>query len=195
MKQNSVLRQEARNVLSGKWVMAALAAFVYTAITGAAGSIPAVGVVVTLLILPIGYGLAVLFLKVFRGEEVNIGSLFDGFQDYGRILGTALLQAVYTVLWMLLLVVPGVVKSYSYAMTNYVLLEEPELKFNAAIERSMAMMEGHKMRLFLLDLSFIGWALLSILTLGIGMFWLQPYVSTAHAAFYEDLKSNAPVAA
>lgn len=195
MKQNSELRQEARNVLSGNWIMAALAAFVYSAITGAAGSIPVAGAAVCLLTLPIAYGFTVLFLKVFRGGEVNIGSLFDGFQDYGRILGTVLLQTIYTILWMLLLIVPGIVKGYSYAMTCYILLDEPELKHNAAIERSMAMMNGYKMKLFLLDLSFIGWGLLAILTFGIGMFWLQPYMSTAHAAFYEDLKSNAQVAA
>ena len=195
MKLNSELRQEARNVLSGQWMMAAVAALVYIAITSVPNAIPGVGTAGSLLLLPLGYGFAVLFLKLFRGQELNIGSLFDGFQDYGRILGTLLLQTVYTFLWMLLLIVPGVIKWYSYSMTNYILLDEPDLKYNAAIERSMAMMEGHKMRLFLLDLSFIGWAILSIFTFGIGMFFLQPYVAAAHAAFYEDLKGNAPVAA
>lgn len=195
MKLNSELRQAARNALAGQWVMAALAALVCGAITSTS-AIPAVGAVIYILTLPIMYGFAVLFLKLLRGGDLNIGSMFDGFQDYGRILGTVLLQFVYTFLWSLLLVVPGVIKWYSYSMTSYILLDEPELKNNAAIEKSMAMMEGHKMRLFLLDLSFIGWALLSSLfTLGIGFFFLQPYVSTAHAAFYEDLKGNAPVAA
>lgn len=195
MKLNSELRQAARNALAGQWVMAALATLVYSAISGFV-AIPALGIAAYILTLPIMYGFTVLFLKLFRNGDLNIGSLFDGFQDYGRILGTVLLQVVYTFLWTLLLVVPGVVKWYSYSMTSYILLDEPELKNNAAIEKSMAMMEGHKMRLFLLDLSFIGWALLSSLfTFGIGFFFLQPYVATAHAAFYEDLKDNAPVAA
>lgn len=197
MKLNSDLRQEARNVLAGQWVMAALAALVYTAIAGAGSIIPVAGGIICLLLLPVGYGFSVLFLKLIRGGELNIGSLFDGFQDYGRIFGTALLQAIYTILWTMLLVVPGLIKSYSYSMTYYILLDEPELKNNAAIEKSMAMMDGHKMRLFMLDLSFIGWALLSMVTFGIGIFFLQPYVATARAAFYEDLKANAaaPVAA
>lgn len=195
MKLNSELRQAARNALSGQWVMAALAALVFSAVSSAGSIVPVVGTVICLLLLPIGYGFSVLFLKLFRGGDLNIGSLFDGFQDYGRILGTTLLQTVYTFLWTLLLVVPGVIKWYSYSMTHYILLDEPELKNNAAIEKSMAMMEGHKMRLFMLDLSFIGWALLAMLTCGIGMLFLQPYVSTAHAAFYEDLKGTAPVAA
>lgn len=195
MKLNSELRQEARNVLSDQWMMAALAALVYMAITGAASSIPNAGSALCILLTPVIYGFFVLFLKVYRGEELNIGSLFDGFQDYGRILGTLLLQHIYTFLWALLLLVPGVIKTYSYSMTSYILLDEPQLKYNAAIEKSMAMMQGHKMRLFMLDLSFIGWGLLSLLTCGIGLFFLQPYMATARAAFYEDLKGSVQVEA
>ena len=99
-----------------------------------------------------------------------------------------LLKMVYTMLWMLLLIVPGIIKSYSYAMTEYILKDDLEITENAAIEKSMQMMEGHKMELFLLDLSFIGWALLSILSCGIGFFFLEPYMITARAHFYEDLK-------
>ena len=108
----------------------------------------------------------------------------------GRIFVTMLLQAVYTILWSLLLVIPGIIKSYSYAMTSFILKDEPEMKNNAAIEKSMAMMEGNKMKLFMLDLSFIGWAILCIFTLGIGLLFLQPYVAISRAAFYEDLKAQ-----
>ena len=90
---------------------------------------------------------------------MNIGGLFDGFNDFGRIVGTKLLQAIYTFLWTLLLVIPGIIKNYSYAMTDFILKDQPELANNAAIEKSMAMMDGNKMKLFLLDLSFIGWAI------------------------------------
>lgn len=75
-------------------------------------------------------------------------------------------------------------------MTLFILKDEPELKYNAAIEKSMKMMSGYKMKLFLLDLSFIGWAILCILTLGLGFLFLSPYVTTAHAAFYEELKKT-----
>ncbi len=190
LKENSTLRLEARNALSGQWVMAALAALVFSAVLGVPAAIPFVGPIVCILLLPVKYGFSILFLKRYRGEELNIGSLFDGFNDYGRILGTVLLQTVYTILWSLLFVVPGIIKYYSYAMTHYILLDQPELRYEAAIDQSMRLMSGNKMKLFLLDLSFIGWALLSMLTCGIGMFWLRPYVSTSRAAFYEDLKSN-----
>lgn len=188
LKENSELRAEARMALTNKWVMAAVATLVMGAVSGAASYIPVAGTI--LVSLPVMYGYAIVMLNVFRGDEVNIGGLFDGFSDFGRIVGTKLLQAIYTFLWMLLLVIPGIVKSYSYAMTDYILKDYPELSNNAAIEKSMAMMDGRKMKLFLLDLSFIGWAILCLFTVGIGLFFLQPYVQAAHAAFYEDLKAQ-----
>lgn len=188
LKQNSELRAEARVALTDKWVMAAVATLVMGAVSAAASYIPVAGTI--LVSLPVMYGYAIVMLNVFRGDEVNIGGLFDGFSDFGRIVGTKLLQAIYTFLWMLLLVIPGIIKFYSYAMTDYILKDHPELSNNAAIEKSMAMMDGNKMKLFLLDLSFIGWAILCLFTLGIGYFFLQPYVQSAHAAFYEDLKAQ-----
>lgn len=188
LKQNSELRAEARVALTDKWVMAAVATLVMGAVSAAASYIPVVGMI--LVSLPVMYGYAIVMLNVFRGDEVNIGGLFDGFSDFGRIVGTKLLQAIYTFLWMLLLIIPGIIKFYSYAMTDYILKDHPELSNNAAIEKSMAMMDGNKMKLFLLDLSFIGWAILCLFTLGIGYFFLQPYVQAAHAAFYEDLKAQ-----
>ena len=167
-------------------------ALIYSAIAGGLSSIPFIGWIGSLLVgLPVAYGFAILMLAVFRGaEEVDLGVLFAGFQEYSRILTTKLLQAVYTFLWSLLLLIPGIIKHYSYAMTDYILKDEPELCNNAAIERSMAMMEGNKMKLFLLDLSFIGWAILCLFTFGIGFFVLQPYMQVSHAAFYEDLKAQ-----
>ena len=192
LKQNSELRAQAREALRGKWPMAAVAALIYSAIAGGLSSIPFIGWIGSLLVgLPVAYGFAVLMLGVFRGaEEVDLGVLFAGFQEYSRILSTKLLQAVYTFLWSLLLLIPGIIKYYSYGMTDYILKDEPELCNNAAIESSMAMMEGNKMKLFLLDLSFIGWAILCLFTFGLGFFVLQPYMQVARAAFYEDLKAQ-----
>ena len=192
LKLNSELRAASRTTLSGNWTIAALVTLLYLLIAGGVSSIPKVGTVVSLIITyPLTYGFAILFLGLFReGTPIDIGKLFDGFKDFGRIWGTGILAAIYTVLWTCLLIVPGIVKSYSYAMTYYILKDEPELKYNAAIEKSMSMMNGYKMKLFLLDLSFIGWMILSVLTLGIGLLFLQPYMSTARAAFYEDLKAE-----
>ncbi|WP_288508081.1 DUF975 family protein [uncultured Bacteroides sp.] len=191
LKQNSELRAEARVALTDKWVMGAVTTLVFGAVSGAASYIPVVGSI--LVALPMMYGYAIVMLSVMRGGEMNIGGLFDGFNDFGRIVGTKLLQAIYTFLWTLLLVIPGIIKNYSYAMTDFILKDQPELANNAAIEKSMAMMDGNKMKLFLLDLSFIGWAILCLFTFGIGFLFLQPYVQSAHAAFYEDLKAQTVV--
>lgn len=191
LKENSQLRAEARQALQGKWPMAAVAALIYSVIAGGLSAIPFIGGLCSLFVgLPVAYGIAIVMFGVFKGKDIDFGVLFEGFQDYSRIFVTKLLQGIYTALWSLLLFVPGVIKHYSYAMTDYILKEEPEMKNNAAIEKSMAMMENNKMKLFLLDLSFIGWALLCIVTFGIGFLFLQPYMQVSHAAFYEDLKAQ-----
>lgn len=192
LKLNSELRAVSRTILSGNWMMAALATLVYLLIAGGVSSIPVAGSVLAIIITyPLAYGFAILFLDLFReGKPIDIGKLFDGFKDFGRVWVTLILVAIYTILWTCLLIIPGIVKSYSYALTPFILKDEPELKYNAAIEKSMRMMDGYKMKLFLLDLSFIGWMILSVLTLGIGLLFLQPYMNTARAAFYEDLKAE-----
>lgn len=147
-------------------------------------------VVLMLILLPLGWGYAVSFLKHSRGESVDLGGLFSGYKDFSRVFGTVFLQGLYTVLWSLLLIVPGIVKSLSYAMTPYILLDHPELQYDSAIERSMRMMRGNKLRLFLLYLSFIGWAILATFTCGLGFMWLAPYVEASVAAFYEDVRAD-----
>lgn len=90
----------------------------------------------------------------------------------------------------MLLIIPGIIKSLSYALTPYILHDHAELQYNSAIERSMEMMDGHKMRLFLLYLSFIGWGILALFTCGLGFLWLTPYVNASLAAFYEDVRAD-----
>lgn len=191
MKTSSELRAQAWGVLSGKWGMAVVATLVYGVISGVLSFIPFVSWIATLLVsLPLAYGFTIMLLNVVRGSDVQLDTMGEGFKDYGRILGTMLLSSVYQFLWALLLIVPGIIKGYSYALTPYLLKDHPELKFNAAIEESMRLMSGNKMRLFLLDLSFIGWFLLGLITFGIAFLWITPYWNTARAAFYEDLMSD-----
>ena len=191
MKRSSELRAQAWSALSGKWGMAVVATLVYMVICGVISLIPYVSSIAALLVsLPLAYGFTIMLLNVVRRSDVELNTLGEGFKDYGRILGTMLLSSVYQFLWMLLLIIPGIIKGYSYALTPYLLKDHPELKFNAAIEESMRLMSGNKMRLFLLDLSFIGWFLLGLITFGIAFLWITPYWNTARAAFYEDLMSD-----
>ena len=196
MKENSEYRSLARMSLSGKWAFGAIASIICWVIMCAPGELVnsaydiQLGQLWGLFVIPLSWGYGVLWLALARNENVDYGMLFDGFKDYLRIFLTLLLVQIYTILWMLLLIIPGLVKCYSYSMTSFILKDNPEMKYDAAINESMRMMQGHKMKLFLLDLSFIGWFFLSILTLGIGFLFLQPYMSTAHAHFYEDLKKE-----
>ncbi len=148
------------------------------------------GNVAAFLLLPLSWAYVVAFLRLLRRQEVGIDNLWDGFRQYLRIFTTMLLRGIYTFLWALLLIVPGIMKAYSYAMTDYILVDNPELSDDRAISKSKEMMEGHRMDLFLLHLSFIGWALLALLTCGLGFLLLYPYMETAQAAFYEDLKQE-----
>ena len=196
MKENSEYRSLARMSLSGKWAFGAIATIVCWIIMCVPGesvnfaSDTQFGQLWGLFMYPLSWGYGVLWLALARDEKVDYGMLFDGFKDYLRIFLTLLLVQIYTILWMLLLIIPGLVKCYSYSMTSFILKDNPEMKYDAAINESMRMMQGHKMKLFLLDLSFIGWFFLCILTFGIGFLFLSPYVSTAHAHFYEDLKTE-----
>ena len=104
LKLNSELRAQAREALRGKWPMAAVAALIYSAIAGGLSAIPVIGGLCSLFVgLPVAYGFTIVMLGVCRGKDIDFGVLFEGFQDYGRIFVTMLLQAVYTILWSLLL--------------------------------------------------------------------------------------------
>lgn len=142
------------------------------------------------LVAPIAYGIRLYILQFYRERNYSDASsqLSYVFSHYWRTMGIVLLKGIYIFLWTLLLIIPGIIKSYSYAMTYFISYDEPELSAEDCINKSMRMMEGHKFDLFLLDFSFIGWALLCLLTLGIGFLWLYPYVLTSHAVFYEELK-------
>ncbi len=200
MKRNSEYKDMALRSLEGNWtkaVVASLIAFLILEIVGSSPSMlvdPVPGMVwqgvITIMLLPLAWGYTVFFLRMAREENTDYERLFDGFSQYVRITLAELLKGIYVLLWMLLLIIPGIVKDYSYAMTEFILKDHPEISGEEAICQSMKMMQGHKMQLFLLDLSMIGWFILSCLTLGIGFLFLIPYNNSAHAHFYEDLKEQ-----
>ena len=195
-------KNRALSALENKWGNFVAITFVYGFIIGITQILsgdkdsPAIlhliGLVLFILALPLTWGFQTLFLGAVRGGEATAKDMFEGYNKelFSRVLTTTLLYYVYVFLWSLLLLIPGCIKSYSYAMTPYILKDNPEMKNNAAIEESMRIMNGHKLELFLLDLSFIGWALLSLLTCCIGFLWLTPYMNMARVNFYEDLKKS-----
>lgn len=187
-------RRAAWNKMGGNWGTMALVMLIYILIT----------VTLTGLIFILVGGIAILFtagafilgfaimsINIARGQGVRVEQLFEGFKNYVPSLALYLLVTILTYLWTLLLIIPGIIKSYSYSMSFYILADNPLISANEARKRSMAMMKGNKWRLFCLDISFIGWYLLSILTLGILLLWIIPYAHTARAEFYQSLLPTA----
>ena len=235
MKTIKELKSAARQSLSGKWGSSAVLCLVYFVLTfvlcyvvtlledlftsdydPSQGSLSGIifYLILAIMFLPLYWAFIVVFLNVACGNSCKIGNLFDGYNDFGRICGTMLLQTVYIWLWSLLLLIPGIIKYYSYALTPYILNDDSYLSYNGAIDKSMAMMKGHKKDLFLLDLYSIGWIIIGyglicllnqflfehkirdmIFTfilppIFISLFWLIPYWKTARAHFYLDLKAQ-----
>ena len=130
-------------------------------------------------------------LNLVDYKPATFAQLFSEFHRLGTGFLMQLLRMVYTFLWSLLFVIPGIYASYGYAMTPYILLENPEMTANEAITKSKELMDGNRWRLFCLEISFIGWALLAALfTLGIGVLWLVPYMEASFAAFYREIKAE-----
>lgn len=132
-------------------------------------------------------GYAKFNLELIDHKDAQLSDLFSQFGRFGDGFLLNLLSGIYVILWMLLLIIPGIIASYSYSMAPYILLENPGMRPNDAIKASKDLMRGNKWRLFCLHFSFIGWSLLCALTLGIGYLWLHPYEEAAQASFYRQI--------
>lgn len=135
-------------------------------------------------------GFAQYLLKQYNHANFELQDLFSQFDRFGQGFAQKFLRGLYVFLWSLLFVVPGIVKSYAYAMTPFIMAENPDMSASEAIDTSVQLMDGHKGELFTLDLTFIGWGLLAALTLNLGNLALNPYRNAAYAAFYKDLTAK-----
>lgn len=126
-------------------------------------------------------------VNLIRGDNPQFSDLFSRFSLFWRALGLRIMTFIFTFLWMLLFIIPGIIAAYRYSMAFYIMQEDSSVGIFEAINRSKELMVGNKWRLFCLQISFIGWAILSVLTFGIGFLWLFPYVNAATAAFYLEI--------
>ena len=215
IQPNAELRAGARSQLKGVWGKMAFTFFVYgliylpyyvvSACNSLNEQIPAIppftGIYVLLSIAaflaggPFAMGFVGYFLRRLRGQEIRLSNIFDGFKRFLPCFLLYLLSNLFIFLWSLLLIVPGIIKALGYSMMFYIMHDNPEIKPLEAIKKSQIMMKGYKGKYFLLSLSFIGWFLLGVLTLGIGYLWLYPYMSLSFANFYENLKQSQEKAA
>ena len=194
MLSNRELRARAREQLGGNifataWLWMLLMCLIFSAIYGAA-SYTVAGVIV--LAGPLEYGFVKVLLDKARGtEKPAMGKLFSGFsENFGASLVLGLMVMVFTCLWSLLFVIPGIIKAYSYSMAFYIRNDNNTKDWKQCIDESKQMMNGNKWKLFCLDLSFIGWYILGALCFGVGTLFVEPYHMQARTNFYLSLKGE-----
>ena len=189
---NREIRARARqdlggNIFDSKWMMALLASVIVSLIIGACTVIPFGALVVGG---PLSIGLIGYFMRLMRkDEDPAIEQVFDGFiNDFLQSFLIYLMTGIFTFLWTLLFIIPGIVKAYAYSMAYYVKRDNPTYDWKQCLDESQRIMKGNKWKLFCLQFSFIGWAIVCVFTFGIGSLWLTPYMNAANANFYENIK-------
>jgi len=194
----SNLRALGRDALIGKWGLGVVGTLLYAALTtvpviilnaifrhGEVGP-SGISTIYSLLISgPMTLGYAMFAISIFRKRETSAAEVFYGFERFSKAFGLYIVMSIFIILWSLLLIVPGIIAALRYGMSFYILADHPEMGIMEAINESKRMMKGNKWKLFCLNLSFIGWGLLCVFTLGIGFLWLVPYMEVTMIAFYD----------
>ncbi|RKP47883.1 DUF975 family protein [Cohnella endophytica] len=194
----SELRARARESLRGNWgkaigsiFLAAIPSFVLGMLGIISQSAQIAENIVSFLIAGmLALGTITFYLGIARKQNPPVTTVYHGFNNPVKAFLLYLLTFIFTMLWALLLIIPGIIAGLRYSMAYYILADNPEIGPLEAIRRSKQMMAGHKWRFFVLQLTFIGWALLCIPTIGIGFLWLTPYIAVTTAHFYDDLKNK-----
>ena len=192
------LKSISKGQIKGKiWVLLLIAiiiAGVSCAISYILGLIPRIGSTISGLlsafVLTPAFALSIynVYLAVANDGDVKASDAFSGFNNFWAAFKVTFMVGLFTFLWSLLFVIPGIIKSISYSMSMYILSENPDKPTMDCINESKEMTEGHKMELFVLGLSFIGWILLGTITLGLGFIYVIPYMNTTFANAYKSLK-------
>ena len=206
MGNNQTYKNRALKSLEGKWVEGIIASLIYLVIAGVGSSVVSLSFgndaqvmatgtqgIWTLLCLPLGWGFAVYFLNLIRNQDIGYERLFDGYKDFGRIFLAAFLVGLCETIGCILLIVPGIIAGLMFSQTCFILKDDPQVSATDAMKRSMEMMNGHKMELFVIWLSFLGWGILAVLTCGFGLLFLYPYMYSTLAHYYEDLKAETAI--
>lgn len=230
MDQNIIITESSRNLralgrdaLRGKWKLGVLGTLLYmvlvlvpmvilNAIFGHGASPAGVSTIYSILISgPMTLGYAMFSISIFRKRETTPAEVFYGFERFGKALGLYIVMLIFIILWSLLLIVPGIIAAFRYSMCFYILADKPDIGIMEALNESKRMMRGNKWKLFCLNISFIGWAVLAglpiaigtivmaplsgmmdyayftavIYILGVGFLWLTPYMEVSMIAFYD----------
>ena len=184
------MKKIAKEQIKGNFGKVFVMALIVFGISIVCSFIPVIGSLgYTMIITPVVMlSYCMIYLKMTRKEQVEIGNLIDGFKYTGKAVLLYILTSIYTFLWSLLFIIPGIIKAFAYSQAYYILAENPELTASEALKKSEEIMKGHKMEYFVLNLSFIGWFILTSFTFGILAIYVVPYMSAAQANFYNSIK-------
>ena len=190
MKTRAELKEMAKQQIKGNIGMLFVISLIIGAISGAAGAIPPLALAVSIIVTP---AFSISIIRVYQelarnGKKPEAKDAFAGFDDFWTGFKALFLVGLFTFLWSLLFIIPGIIKSFSYSQTMMIVAENKGIGAREAINRSKAMMDGRKMDYFVLGLSFIGWGLLCCITLGIAYIWVGPYMQATMVNFYNDIK-------
>ena len=197
---NQTYKNRALASLEGKWGSAAIATLIIAIFTGGISSVITLPMgndallglstngIWSLLCLPLQWGYTVFFLNLIRQEDIRYERLFEGYKDFIRTFLMEFLFTIAILIGFLLFIIPGIILSVGLCMAPFILKDDKDISAMDALMKSWQLTQGHKMKLFWLGLSFIGWIILSFFTLGIGFFLLVPYIEATFAHYYEDIK-------
>ncbi len=183
------LKNAAKEQIQGKIGLLFVIFIIVTIIGVGCALVPVIGWFATAIITPaFKISLCMIYLALTKNEEVSVGDVFKGFNITGKAVWLFIITEIFTFLWSLLLIIPGVVKAFSYAMAPYILADNPELTAREALNESKRIMDGHKFDLFVLQLSFFWWYILGSITFGIAYIYVIPYINVTTANFYNSIK-------
>jgi len=185
------LMRKARTLLEPHWILSMAVCLVCGLIVALPSELNRYGEIVSFLLAgPLQLGLCFFFLNLIKGKETRFELLFEGFKPLVTVLLSYAIITVLTVVGLVLLVIPGIVVALGFSMTYYIIAEDPEISFQAALEQSWKLTDGYKMELLELNLRFIPWYLLGVLCLIVGVLAVIPWHNTTLALYYEDLKER-----
>lgn len=190
-------KEDAKAQLKGNWglaIAAFLVAQIIVGVGGMASAIPVAGWVVTSILSGVmALGIVKFSLLFTTSTKPELTIIFAGFQNFLKAWLLSLVVGIFTLLWSLLLFIPGIIKGLSYSMATFILAENPDMQIMEAINRSKEITKGQIWNLFVMYLSFLGWGIVAMLTLGIGYLWLVPYMNITVANVYLQLKNGQTV--
>lgn len=205
VKRNAELAKDALASLKGKWGLAVGTFLVYSLIIGILSSgnnayvhsmglgygyMASLNVLLIVIGGPLVLGAIKFTLNISRGLNPSFEQLFDGFNNFGKAVLTYLLLVVSVAIGAIFFIIPGIILSLMFSQAFFILSDNKDISAVDALKESARMMKGYKTKYFGLGLRFIPWALLCVLTLGIGFLWLVPYMYVSFAKFYDDIKAN-----